>query len=58
MSTILTAVGAVFTAMFGATGYISQVVSLITSTDYLLVGLALMITGAAVSYLARIIHNT
>lgn len=58
MATILTAVGSIFTAMFGATGYISQVVSLITSTDYLLVGLALMITGAAVSYLARLIHNT
>lgn len=37
---------------------IKTVVSLIVNNDYLLVGLALMITGAAVSYLARIIHNT
>ena len=58
MSAVMTAVGTLFAAMFGSTGYIKQVITLVTANDYLLIGVALMISGAAVSYLARLIHNT
>lgn len=40
-----------------APGAIATVVSLITSNSYLLVGIALTLSGAAVAYLARIIHS-
>lgn len=58
MASVMAAVGTLFSAMFGATGYIKQVITLVTANDYLLIGVALMISGAAVSYLARLIHNT
>lgn len=58
MSTILGYVGDIFSAMFGTTGYISQVITLVTGNAYLMVGLSLMISGAVVSYLARLIRNT
>ena len=34
MTTILTAVSAVFSAMFGASGYVATLVGVITSNDY------------------------
>lgn len=66
MSGIITAVTSIFNWFFvgnpsanpAVEPAIKTVVSLVVNNDYLLVGLALMITGAAVSYLARLIHNT
>ena len=58
MTTILTAVSAVFSAMFGASGYVATLVGVITSNDYLLIGVSLMIVGAVIGFLARIIHST
>lgn len=58
MSTILTAVGSVFTAMFGTNGYVATLVGVITANDYLLIGVSLMIVGSVIGFLARIIHST
>lgn len=65
MSTIISAVTTVFNWLFvGTTGSnpidpaIKTVIDLVVGNDYLLIGIALMISGAAVSYLARLIHNT
>lgn len=58
MATILTAVGSVFTAMFGASGYVATLVGVITANDYLLIGVSLMIVGSVIGFLARIIHST
>lgn len=58
MSAIMTAVGTVFSAFFGASGYVTSIVTLVTSNDYLLLGVALMVAGTAIGYLSRLIHNT
>lgn len=58
MATILAAVGSVFTAMFGASGYVATLVGVITANDYLLIGVSLMIVGSVIGFLARIIHST
>lgn len=58
MANVLTATGSLFAAFFGSTGYIKQVVDLVTGTDFLLIGLAIMLSSLAISYLARLIHNT
>lgn len=58
MSTIITAVSAVFTAMFGTSGYVATLVGVITANDYLLIGVSLMIVGSVIGFLARIIHST
>lgn len=39
-------------------GMIQQVVNLVTGTDFLLIGLSIMLASLAISYLARLIHNT
>lgn len=57
MTTILAAVSSMFSAIFGSTGYIKGVIDLIVGNDFLLVGLALMVSGAAVSYLSRLIRT-
>lgn len=57
MSAIMTAVGTVFTAFFGSTGYVANVINLIVANDFLLVGVALMLAGTAISYLSRLIHS-
>lgn len=56
MSAVLTAAGTMFSAIFGSTGYVSQLITLITGQDFLLIGLALMITGVVCKYLAKIIR--
>ena len=56
MSAVITAATTLFTNMFGATGWISKVITLITGNDFLLLGVALMVAGAAVSYLSRLIR--
>ena len=63
MASVISAVTAVFNWLFvGTTGAnatdpaIKTVIDLITGNDFLLVGVALMITGAAVSYLSRLIR--
>lgn len=58
MTTILQAVGSVFSAMFGASGYVATLVGVITANDYLLIGVSLMIVGSVIGFLARIIHST
>lgn len=58
MSAIMTAVGTVFSAFFGANGYVTSIVTLVTGNDYLLLGVALMVAGTAIGYLSRLIHNT
>ena len=63
MSAIISAVTDVFNWLFvGTTGAnpvdpaIKTVIDLITGNDFLLVGVALMVAGAAVSYLSRLIR--
>lgn len=56
MSAVITAATTLFTNMFGASGWISKVITLITGNDFLLLGVALMVAGAAVSYLSRLIR--
>lgn len=58
MQAVLDATATLFAAFFGSTGYIKQVVTLVTGTDFLLIGLAIMLSSLAISYLARLIHNT
>lgn len=59
MSTILGYVGDVFSALFTpSTGYISQVISLVTGEAYLMIGLSLMIAGSAIAFLRRLIRST
>lgn len=57
MSAVVTAASTLFTNMFGSTGWVASVISLITGNDFLLIGIGLMLTGAAVSYLSRLIHT-
>lgn len=57
MAEVVAAASTLFTNFFGATGWVASVVSLITSNSFLLVGIALTLTGAAVGYLGRIIHS-
>ena len=40
-----------------AAGVVPTVIDLITGNDFLLIGLALMLTGAAVSYLSKLIRG-
>lgn len=57
MSAVIDAASTLFTNMFGATGWVASVITLITGNDFLLIGIGLMLTGAAVSYLSRLIHT-
>ena len=57
MSAVITAAGTMFAAIFGATGWVSQVITLITANDFLLIGLSLLLTGSAVSYLSKVIRG-
>lgn len=64
MAAILAYVGAVFEWLFvGTTGTnatpaaIAQVISLITGSPYLMVGLSLMVAGSAIGFLSRLIRN-
>lgn len=63
MSAIISAVTDVFNWLFvGTTGTnavdpaVKQVIDLIIGNDFLLLGVALMVAGAAVSYLSRLIR--
>ena len=58
MSEIFTAATTVFSNIFGASGYVASLITLITANDFLLLGLGLMIAGAVCSYLARLIHTS
>lgn len=65
MATILGYVSAFFEWLFvGTTGAnatpaaISQVISLIVDSPYLMIGLSLMIAGSAIGFLSRLIRNT
>lgn len=59
MTTILGYVSDIFEALFTpTTGYISQVISLVTGEAYLMIGLALMIAGSAIAFLRRLIRST
>ena len=59
MSTIIGYVDDLFGALFTpSTGYIAQVISLVTGNAYLMIGLSLMIAGAAVSFLRKLIRST
>lgn len=66
MAQVVAAATAIFNFMFHVSsgtgdtipaGVVPQVVSLIVNNDFLLIGLALLLTGSAVSYLSRIIHS-
>lgn len=57
MADILAYVSTVFSNMFGSTGYIANVISLVVSQPYLMVGLSLMIAGSAIGFLSRLIKN-
>lgn len=66
MSAVLSAVATLFGTFFhnGAGtqadpyGMIQSVVKLVEGNDFLLIGLAIMLSSLAISYLARLIHNT
>lgn len=58
MDTILGYVTSLFSNMFGASGWIASVVTLVVSTPYLMIGLSLMIAGSAIGFLSRLIRNT
>lgn len=58
MSTILGYVSDLFGNMFGSTGWIASVVSLVVAQPYLMIGLALMVAGSAIGFLSRLIRNT
>lgn len=59
MTDILGYVSAIFSALFTpSTGYISQVISLVTGEPYLMIGLSLMIAGSAIAFLRRLIRST
>lgn len=57
MSAVITAATTMFATIFGTNGFVKQVVDMIVANDFLLIGLALLLTGSAVSYLSRIIHS-
>lgn len=59
MDTILGYVSAIFSALFTpSTGYIAQVITLVTGNAYLMIGLSLMIAGSAIAFLRRLIRST
>lgn len=55
MDAVMTAAGTMFSAMFGSTGYVSKIITLITGNDFLLIGLAIMISSLVLSLLKRLI---
>lgn len=63
MSAVISAVGSLFAWLFnpageGAVPAITTLVSVITANDYLLIGVSLMLVGAVIGFLSRIIHST
>lgn len=66
MTAVLNAVATMFQTFFrnGAGteaspyGMIQQVIKLVEANDFLLIGLSIMLASLAISYLARLIHNT
>lgn len=58
MDTILGYVTTVFSNMFGASGWIANVITLVVGQPYLMIGLSLMIAGSAIGFLSRLIRNT
>lgn len=64
MTEIMNAVSTVFQAFFvtttgtnAHTAYVKQIIDLFLQNDFLLVGVALLISGTAIGYLSRLIHS-
>lgn len=57
MSTLLSSITAIITAIFGSGGWVSQVVSSITATgnELLLLAVVIPVTGLAVGMLKRLL---
>ncbi len=55
MADILTTLGSVFTQMIT---WMTSLITFVVSQPYLLIGLGLMITGAAIKMLHKVIRNT
>lgn len=58
MDAVMTAAGTMFSALFGSTGYIKQVITLVTGNDFLLIGLSCMVCGFVLSIIRKLIAST
>lgn len=58
MSAVISAATTIFGQIFGASGWMSQLITFIVGSDYVLIGLALMLSGAVLSFLRKLIAST
>lgn len=58
MSAVISAATTIFSQIFGASGWMSQLITFIVGSDYVLIGLALMLSGAVLSFLRKLISST
>lgn len=56
MSDIITAVGQIVTALFGTNGWVSSVISTVTATPVLMLGILIGFSGLAVGMVKRLIN--
>lgn len=56
MADIIRDVGAIVTALFGANGWVSSVISAITGTPVLMLGVLISFSGLAVGMVKRLIN--
>lgn len=56
MSAIITDVGSIVTALFGANGWVSSVITTVTGTPVLMLGVLISFSGLAVGMVKRLIN--
>lgn len=56
MSAIITDVGSIVTALFGANGWVSSVITTVTGTPVLMLGVLIGFSGLAVGMVKRLIN--
>lgn len=56
MAAIITDVGSIVTALFGANGWVSSVITTVTGTPVLMLGVLIGFSGLAVGMVKRLIN--
>lgn len=56
MASIITDVGSIVTALFGANGWVSSVITTVTGTPVLMLGVLIGFSGLAVGMVKRLIN--
>lgn len=56
MSAIITDVGSIVTALFGSNGWVSSVITTVTGTPVLMLGVLISFSGVAVGMVRRLVR--